>query len=74
MTARRPRGALLGRVIALAREGRSVKEIAHEIEAGPSYVRSTLRRHGFVRVVVWREVPPPLLEYVQRKLAEEGTA
>lgn len=42
---RRPVG-LWRRVVALAKEGRSVGEIAHYCDVGMPYVRATCRRKG----------------------------
>jgi hypothetical protein len=55
------RAGLRGRVIALADRGFDVAVIARVVVADPTYVRATLRRAGFHRIVRWiRAAPPPL--------------
>jgi len=53
------RQGLRAHVVALADQGRTVRYISQALNADQSYVRTTLRRNGFVRVVRWVREPEP---------------
>ena len=53
------RQGMRAHVVALADKGESVRSISEALSADQSYVRTTLRRNGFVRVVRWVREPEP---------------
>jgi len=53
------RQGLRPQVVEMAARGYSVRDISEALSADQSYVRTTLRRNGFVRVVRWVREPEP---------------
>ena len=74
MSAKKPRRArrvgMQALVLRHALAGKTPKEIASEIDVASDYVRATLRRHGFVRVVTWRPPALPIIEYFEQQQSE----